>query len=63
MAFKISKNTGKVGEFIPVDFSKAEPIFDEDMEIEKEGLYQFDNGDLVLLKGDSMYVYEKFKAK
>ena len=63
MSFKINKNTGKVGEFIPVDFSKTEPIFDEDISIERPGLYKFVNGDLVLTDGNEVYVYQKFKTE
>lgn len=56
MSFKISKDIGKVGEFYPIDNEKKEDIFNEDIELEKDGFYVFDDS-LILVKDNNVYVY------
>ena len=65
MSYRIPKDIDKVGEFIPVDFSKAEPIYNKSTDPEEidftfesgDGLYICNDGSLYLVKEDYIYVY------
>ena len=59
MAYKINKETGKIGDFYPIDLKKREPIFDDDTSIERSGIYQFKDGELILTLGEQVYVYNE----
>lgn len=62
MAYKINKETGKIGEYYPIDISNREPIFDMNVSIERSGVYFFKDGELILVVGEQVYVYNE-KAK
>lgn len=59
MSFKIRKDVGKIGEFIHVDFSNPEPLYGEDVSIDKPGIYKFTDGELILTDGNNVYVYKE----
>ena len=60
--FKIDKDIDKIGEFYPIDFSKAKPIFstvDQDLE---DGIFFYPEKEmLVLVKGDNVYNFKEEK--